>query len=223
MAFKQQPLDPSSYKMKLITDLGQVPSKPNPSRSIRHAIFECPICLTHFEARAVGAKAHTQESCINCIGSHNLSKDPLYAIWNGIKQRCYNPKRKDYHRYGGIGVTMHPEWIESPVLFIEWCRSNGWRPDLVIDKDIKSEQLGINPPIYSPDTLSFISTIENAKAANAKKVSQYSLINELIAEHKSCTDAATSLGKPKTAKSSIANCCRGISKTAFGFIWKFSE
>lgn len=223
MAFKQQPLDPSSYAMKLIKDLGQVPSKSNPNRSFRHAIFECPICLSHFEARAVGTKAHTQESCINCIGSHKLSKDPLYAIWNGIRQRCYNPKRKDYHKYGGKGVTMHPEWINSPVLFIEWCKNNGWSPELVIDKDIKSSELGINPPIYSPSTISFITPTENAKAANAKKVLQYSLDNELIAEHDSCTDAALSLGKPKTAKSSIANCCRELTHTSFGFIWKFSE
>lgn len=223
MAFKQQPLIPSEYKMKLIQDIGQVPSKSNPNRSYRHAIFECPKCNKHFEARATGAKARTQESCFNCIGDHNLSRDPLYAIWNGIRQRCYNPKRKDYPRYGGVGVTMCPEWKDSPESFITWCKSNGWRSGLVVDKDIKSKELGLSTPIYSPDTISFITTQQNAKAANAKKVLQYSLDNQYIATFESCVDAALSLSKPYSAKSAIANCCRGISRTAYGFIWKFSE
>lgn len=222
MAFKPQPLDFSSYKMKVIQDLGQVQSKANPNRFVRHALFECPICLTHFEARAVGAKAHSQTSCSKCTGTHNLSKHPLYAIWNGIRQRCYNPKRKDYFRYGGAGVTMFEDWIENPSLFISWCEENGWLPELVIDKDIKSNILGITP-IYSPDTISFITATENAKAASAKKVTQFSLDGTILSIHDSCTEAALSLGKPKTAKSSIANCCRGITNTAFGFIWKFTN
>lgn len=220
MAFKQQPLIQENYVMKIIQDLGQVTSKSNPKRTVRHAIFECPVCKQHFEARAVGSKSHTQASCSSCTGTHNLSKHPLYAIWNGIRQRCYNPKRKDYHRYGGAGVTMDPLWKDDVNAFITWCLANGWNNSLVIDKDIKSKALGISP-IYSPDTLSFITLQENAKAANAKAVSQYTLDNVFIQDHESCTDAALSLGKDKTAKSSIANCCREVANTAFGFKWKF--
>ena len=223
MAFTQQPLIPSDYKMKLIQDLGRVPSKSNPHRFYRHAIFECPKCKQHFEARATGPKARTQESCISCIGDHKLSKDPLYAIWNGIRQRCYNPKRKDYPKYGGIGVTMCEEWKDSPESFITWCKANGWSPELVVDKDIKSAQLGLDIPIYSPETISFITTQENAKAANAKQVSQYTIDNEYIATFDSCVDAALSLSKPYAAKSAIANCCRGVNHTAYGFIWKYTE
>lgn len=221
MAFKQQPLDPSSYKMKLIQDLGQVQSKSNPLRKVRHAIFECPICLTHFECRAVGAKAHSQESCGTCANkTHNLTSHPLYAVWNSIIQRCYNPKRKDYHRYGGAGVTVYDPWKQDPTLFIQWCETNGWKPGLVVDKDIKSKSLDLTP-IYSPDTLSFITIQENAEEANAKTVIQLDLDNNFVAEHISCTAAALSLGKSKTAKSSIANACRGVTKTAFNFKWQF--
>lgn len=225
MKFTQHPLNPDSYIMKLIKDEGNVPSKTNPNRSYRHAIFECPICLTHFSARATGAKAKTQTSCGNCSRkTHEASKEPLYAIWNGIKQRCYSPARKDYHKYGGKGVTMCEEWKDDPREFITWCKNNGWKPELVIDKDIKSKQLGINPPIYSPETISFITTQENAKAANGKQVEQLSIIDGTVINIFDTTvEAALALGKPKAAKSSIANCCRGITHTAFGFKWRYSQ
>ena len=222
MAFTQQPLIPSNYKMKLIKDLGQVPSKGNPNRSYRHAIFECPICNTHFECRATGTKAHNQESCGVCAKTkHNLYKHPLYPIWNGIIQRCYNTKRKDYPRYGGAGVTVFSLWKDSPLEFITWCEANGWEPGLVVDKDIKSKELGLTIHIYSPDTVSFITTQENAHEANAKTVLQFTLDGILLNEYSSCTSAALSLGKPKAFKSAIANACRGTTKSSLGFIWQF--
>lgn len=221
MAFKQQPLLQENYKMKIIKDLGKVPSKTNPNRFYRHAIFECPVCLNPFEARASGTVAKNQSSCCNCTGKHNYAKHPLYAIWNGIRQRCYNPKRKDYYKYGGKGVTMSPEWKDDVTAFIKWCENNGWNPNLVVDKDIKSRELGINPPIYSPETISFITTQQNAAEANGKKVAQYTLEGEFIQTFETCVEAAIYLGKPSTAKTSIAKCSRGEQHTAFGFKWKF--
>lgn len=221
MAFKQQPLLQENYKMKIIKDLGRVPAKSNPNRFSRHAIFECPVCLNHFEARATGDMARNQSSCCNCTGKHNYAKHPLYAIWNGIRQRCYNPKRKDYCKYGAKGVTMSPEWKDDVTSFIKWCENNGWKPNLVVDKDIKSKELGINPPIYSPETISFITTQQNAAAANGKKVAQYTLEGEFIQTFETCVEAAVSLGKTYTAKTSIAKCARGEQHTAFDFKWKF--
>lgn len=222
MAFKQQPLNQTEYVMKIIKDLGQVPSKSNPNRSYRHAIFECPVCNSHFEARATGSMAKKQSKCGTCASSNlRQTTHPLYAIWNGIKQRCYSPARKDYHKYGGKGVTMCDEWKDDPVAFITWCEANGWSPGLVVDKDIKSAQLGISPAIYSPATISFITVQQNAEEANAKAVLQFDLDGTFIAEHVSATAAALSCNKTKAAKSSIANCCRGITHTAFGFKWKY--
>lgn len=37
--------------------------------------------------------------------THGLSKDKLYQVWNGIKQRCYNVNNKNYHNYGKRGIT----------------------------------------------------------------------------------------------------------------------
>ena len=145
----------------------------------------------------------------------------LLSIWKNMNTRCKNHNYEKYHKYGGKGVTMSPEWKDDVTAFISWCEVNGWKPGLVIDKDIKSKELGITPPIYSPETLSFITAKQNAVEANGKKVAQFDLQDNFIADFETCVEAALALGKPYTAKANIASCCRGINHTAFGFKWKF--
>lgn len=41
-----------------------------------------------------------------------VGKHPLYQIWNGMIQRCFNDKRKNYHRYGGRGITVCDRWLD---------------------------------------------------------------------------------------------------------------
>ena len=36
-----------------------------------------------------------------------------YQAWVGIKQRCTNPNYAAWHRYGGRGITMCAEWVDS--------------------------------------------------------------------------------------------------------------
>lgn len=35
---------------------------------------------------------------------------PLYKVWLQIKQRCTNPKNKQWANYGGRGITLCAEW-----------------------------------------------------------------------------------------------------------------
>ena len=36
-----------------------------------------------------------------------------YRIWSGMKGRCLNPKNSAYKYYGGRGIKVCQEWIES--------------------------------------------------------------------------------------------------------------
>ncbi len=222
MAFKQQPLVQTEYAMTIIKDLGRTTATEHTTALARYAIFECTECKTHFKARCGGKAAKLQRTCKNCTEGTGVVYHPLYAIWNGIKQRCYNPKRKDYKRYGAVGVTMCNEWKDDVDAFYLWCIGNGWKPELVIDKDIKCRELGITPAVYSPDTISFISARENAEEASAKEVNMYTLKGEYLRTFTSCVRAAESVNKPK-GKSNIANCCRKISKSAYGYVWKYKH
>lgn len=52
--------------------------------------------------------------------THGLShKVPEYAIWTGIKKRCYNTKAQNYRFYGGRGISVCERWKDSFVAFYE--------------------------------------------------------------------------------------------------------
>lgn len=44
---------------------------------------------------------------------HSLANHPLYSVWKGMKQRCFNPKASRYERYGGKGITVCQAWRNS--------------------------------------------------------------------------------------------------------------
>lgn len=41
---------------------------------------------------------------------HGLSDLPEYDIWLAMRQRCLNPKNKDFGHYGGRGITICKRW-----------------------------------------------------------------------------------------------------------------
>ena len=64
---------------------------------------------------------------------HGMFGTPEYNIWTGMKKRCLNPRNRQYASYGGRGITICAEWIES---FEAFYRDMGPRPspDLSIDR-----------------------------------------------------------------------------------------
>lgn len=42
--------------------------------------------------------------------THGYSYTRLYKIWAAMKERCDNPKHKDYTLYGGRGITYQESW-----------------------------------------------------------------------------------------------------------------
>ena len=38
---------------------------------------------------------------------------PLYKTWQDMRQRCGNPKDKDYRYYGGRGISVCDQWLNS--------------------------------------------------------------------------------------------------------------
>jgi hypothetical protein len=45
-------------------------------------------------------------------------KTPEYTSWYAAKKRCFYLKHRDYHRYGGRGITMCKRWIHSFSAFL---------------------------------------------------------------------------------------------------------
>lgn len=58
----------------------------------------------------------------------------LYAVWNGIKQRCNNPNHKSYKNYGGRGIKMDAEWSNNYEVFYKWAINAGYQRGMEIDR-----------------------------------------------------------------------------------------
>jgi len=50
---------------------------------------------------------------------HGMRYTKEYRTWIGIKNRCLNVKSKDYHRYGGAGISLCDDWVKSFEAFYE--------------------------------------------------------------------------------------------------------
>jgi len=56
---------------------------------------------------------------------HFKSNDAAYVSWCSMKQRCLNPNHKSFQDYGGRGISIYPQWIDS---FYEFWLYLGDRP-----------------------------------------------------------------------------------------------
>jgi len=94
---------------------------------------------------------------------HGHYGEALYGVWNMMKQRCANPKNKDYEYYGARGINVCEEWFVY-LNFREWALSTGYGNGLTIDR--KNPDRG-----YSPDNCRWL-TIQ-AQQKNRRPRSLY--------------------------------------------------
>jgi hypothetical protein len=109
--------------------------------SSRERLWVCRCdCGADAEVRAGALVAGRQVSC-GCLQSErtaarnvaaarhgHASKDgasPEYKAWGGIKRRCYNPSDREFHNYGGRGITVCDRWRDS---FDAFLADVGTRP-----------------------------------------------------------------------------------------------
>lgn len=44
---------------------------------------------------------------------HGMSNSKEFASWWNMRERCFNPKDKRYHRYGERGITICQRWLDG--------------------------------------------------------------------------------------------------------------
>jgi len=164
--------------MKFIKDLGMIYPTENSKEKRHYGIFACIDCEKHMRVDTSYAKQSHGGRCRSCAAikkqtTHGESKTKLFTAWQGMIQRCTNPKSTGYKNYGGRGVTVCYEWLNSYVSFSVWAKKNGYKEGLSLDKDELSKKLGINPPIYSPETCRWATAKE--QCAHSRKMSKEEL------------------------------------------------
>lgn len=109
----------------------------------RYVIVRCDCGSAPFEVRydrIIGEKQNTK-SC-GCwydetrgvaATTHGMHKTRIYQSWQNMKDRCTNPKSARYGRYGGRGIRVCAEWLNSFEKFYE-DMSSGYADNLVLDR-----------------------------------------------------------------------------------------
>lgn len=83
-------------------------------------------CGTEHAAVSANLLAGKVRSC-GCLSAevhkavktiHGLDGSRVSNTWQSMMQRCYNPNRKDFPRYGGRGITVCDRWRDSIENFV---------------------------------------------------------------------------------------------------------
>lgn len=75
--------------------------------------------------------------CKKCRNEQHRSyrlKNPLKRRYLGMISRCYSETTYFYPYYGKRGITVCEEWRNSQQAFIDWSNSNGFKPELELDR-----------------------------------------------------------------------------------------
>ena len=115
----------AGLKFNRFTVIGRAPNDKR-GQTYLHVICECGVKKI---VRANRVRSGETKSCgcylIDIATTHNMAYSPENGIWRGIKKRCYNKNDKRYDRYGGRGIRVSEEWINS---FETFYRDMGARP-----------------------------------------------------------------------------------------------
>lgn len=90
--------------------------------NLRHGIANPCVCTQKY-----------QSGINNGTYKHGSSQTRLYGIWQGMLNRCRNPKVNRFDSYGGRGIAVCDEWQEFAA-FQSWSLANGYNDSLSIDR-----------------------------------------------------------------------------------------
>lgn len=90
-----------------------------------------------------------REGLLKSRTTHNLSRHPLYQVYQDMIKRCYSPACKAFEDYGGRGITVCQEWLDDIFAFRSWAMLNGYETGLQLDRIDNNGN-------YEPDNCRFV-------------------------------------------------------------------
>lgn len=122
-----------------LTVINRLPDRHTPSGRVPLVRCQCScgnFCTVMWKSIRRGATVscgcYRSEVTVAKNYKHGHVKHPAYTSWRGMLERCSNPNHKDYHSYGGRGVTVCTEWLDFAVFWRDMGES--WKAGLTIER-----------------------------------------------------------------------------------------
>lgn len=109
---------------------------------------------------------------LNKMNTHLSSNTSEYNIWAGLKSRCLNTNSQSYASYGGRGIKICDEWIES---FINFLNDMGKRPSSKHSIDRID-----NNGDYCKSNCRWVESIIQANNTRANRIIEYNNISDTL-------------------------------------------
>lgn len=78
-----------------------------------------PWALRNNQSRSCGCLQRESVRKQPKLVKHGRSASPEYRAWSAAKQRCFNVNHPAWPDYGGRGITMCQEWVDSFEAFFD--------------------------------------------------------------------------------------------------------
>lgn len=121
-----------------------------------------------------------REKVVQSHITHNLTHSRIYSIYHAMRSRCTNPNNEAYANYGGRGIRVCEEWLDSFENFRDWAFSNGYKDDLTVDRIDNNGN-------YEPSNCRWITNAEQQKNKRTSRYVTYQGKAKLIDEWSSLT------------------------------------
>lgn len=154
------------------------------NKKYRIGKFQCPFCKNLFQTIISEVKNRGTKGCRECSFSNRLPKfkreedydhkKQEYAIYHGIKARCYNKNSTSYYNYGARGIKMCDSWLGKGG-FKNFFKSMGERPS----KKHSIDRINCNQD-YSPDNCRWATPKEQSKSIRYGVNRTFDLLKKLI-------------------------------------------
>lgn len=139
---KDVAIDMTGKQCGLWTVIERAPNRITPGgEPLAMWLCECQ-CGTRRLVRAADLRNGASKSC-GCYQKQRASEarkkydhmdNRLYSIWAGMCYRCTKPEHPSYYLYGGRGIRVCNEWLDSFECFARWASQNGYQDMLTIDR-----------------------------------------------------------------------------------------
>lgn len=113
---------------------------------------------------------------IACKGNvKKVGHEREYQVWRNMIARCYVEKTKHYNAYGGVGVSVDKRWLCFENFVNDLPELPNYNKELFdsgtlqLDKDLLCEEKNISPKLYSKDTCTLLTDIENKFLMRGRK------------------------------------------------------